>query len=321
MSDTYHAPEPYRAWAKGDEYHGGPWHVYILDTDAGHYIGHTGNLERRIGEHERGQHKATRGFRPTLVWATEQPSREEATLLEATLKSLRDQRADTFEAMTGIKPIPLVSHEEMIDRLRSAWKEQHDLIQAQKELIDQLRSEREEQRNIVQKQNDVIEILREFNDKLQKQSEVYGELLEKSYTHRVSDAVHDRLIEGWKNDFPFSDKFRDRVNMALDAGANVGDILGFLIELLYTVFQVYFPHFTADDELLNQISAALIDGSNVGCTIGVLIHRITLIDDLNKSNGILDISKWGEWHDLDPSEQDEALIEFWKGNRSAEDYA
>lgn len=292
MSDTYHAPEPYRAWAKGDEYHGGPWHVYILHTTAGHYIGHTGNLERRISEHERGQHKGTRGLRPTLVWATEQPSREEATLLEATLKSLRDQEADTFEAMTGIKPLPLVSHEE-----------------------------REEQRNIVQKQNDVIGILREFNDKLQKQSEVYGELLEKSYTHRASDAVHDRLLEGWKNDFPFSDKFRDRVNMALDAGANAGDIPGFLIELLYTVFQVHFPHFNADDELLNQISAALIDRSNVECTIGVLIHKITLIDDLNKSNGILDISKWGEWHDLDLSDQDEALIEFWKGNRSAEDYA
>ena len=300
MSDTYHAPEPYRAWAKGDEYHDGPWHVYILDTAAGHYIGHTGNLERRISEHERGQHKATRGLRPTLVWTTEQPSREEATLLEATLKSLRDQRADTFEAMTGIKPIPLVSHQELIDLLRRAWKEQYDIVQTQK---------------------DIIEILDKWNDQLQNKLEDYKKILESYHTLYALEAVDERLDDGFIHDFPFSDKFRDRINNTLSYGANIGDVLGSLLELLYTVSRPYFPHFNTDDELLNQISGALIDGSNVGYTIGVLIVRITTIGDINESNSAIDTSTWGKWHDLDLNEQDEALIEFWKGNRSAEDYA
>lgn len=302
MSDTYHAPEPYRAWAKGDEYHGGPWHVYILHTAAGHYIGHTGNLERRIGEHERGQHKATLGLRPTLVWATEQPSREEATLLEATLKSLRDQRADTFEAMTGIKPIPLVSHEELIDQLRSAQKEQRD---------------------IVQKQNNAIRILKERNDIQKERIENYQKLLELAYTDRVVVAVLERVKAGWAHDFPFTDKFRDRINRALDAGADAGYILGFLLELLYTFSRLrYFPHFTADDELLNQISTALITGRNVGYTIGILIDRITFRDYINMSN-VANYSRMfdSKWYDLDPIDRNEALIEFWKGNRSAEDYA
>ena len=301
MSDTYHAPEPYRAWAKGDEHHGGPWHVYILHTDAGHYIGHTGNLERRLSEHERGQHKATLGLRPTLVWATEQPRREEATLLEATLKSLRDQRADTFEAMTGIKPIPLASHEELIDRLRSAWKEQHD---------------------IVQRQNNTIGILEERNKEL---IEALKTNLEYSRTIRIMNAISERLDEGLAQDFPFSDKFRDKINKDI-YHAYVGDILGALLEKLHTVSRPIFPHFKAPEELLNKIVAAIIDRNNVGYTIGILIIWIMVTEDINESNGMINPrtrnnTPDSKWNNLDWSEQDEALIEFWKGNRSAEDYA
>ncbi len=63
--------------------------VYLLRcSDASYYIGHTDDLERRIGEHHQGGVTVyTRRRRPlTLVFSLEFPTREEALARERQLK-------------------------------------------------------------------------------------------------------------------------------------------------------------------------------------------------------------------------------------------
>ena len=58
-------------------------------ADGSHYVGHTDNLERRIGEHEEGGKCAyTETRRPVhLIWSQEFSSREEAPAAELQIKN------------------------------------------------------------------------------------------------------------------------------------------------------------------------------------------------------------------------------------------
>lgn len=86
------------------------FYVYVLDTDYGHYVGHTANVQARLGAHRAGGVQSTAGGSPRLLWRSYPfSSREEATRFEAALKSLRDQRAKRFEEITGYSPRPFQS--------------------------------------------------------------------------------------------------------------------------------------------------------------------------------------------------------------------
>lgn len=64
--------------------------VYMLRcADGSYYVGHTDNLERRIGEHEVGGKCAyTETRRPVhLIWSQELSTREEALALELRIKN------------------------------------------------------------------------------------------------------------------------------------------------------------------------------------------------------------------------------------------
>ena len=83
------------------------YYVYVLDTDYGHYVGHTAHVGRRFREHQDGETESTAGSNPALAW-TSGPlrTRADAARFEAAMKALRDQRAHRFEEITGLDPIP-----------------------------------------------------------------------------------------------------------------------------------------------------------------------------------------------------------------------
>ncbi len=81
--------------------------VYLLDTDYGHYVGHTANVQARLNAHIDNKVQSTAGSDPKLLWTSSPFStREDASGFEAALKSLRDQSADRFQEITGHEPIP-----------------------------------------------------------------------------------------------------------------------------------------------------------------------------------------------------------------------
>lgn len=83
------------------------FYVYVLDTDYGHYVGHTANVQARLGAHVSDEVESTAGSEPELLW-TSYPfrTRREAASFEAALKSLRDQGSTRFTEITGFDPIP-----------------------------------------------------------------------------------------------------------------------------------------------------------------------------------------------------------------------
>ena len=84
------------------------YYVYVLDTDYGHYVGHTAHVGRRFREHQDGETESTAGSNPELAW-TSGPlkTRADAARFEAAMKALRDKRARRFEEITGLEPRPL----------------------------------------------------------------------------------------------------------------------------------------------------------------------------------------------------------------------
>ena len=79
--------------------------VYILRSlrDGRLYVGHTDNLDRRVGEHNAGQGgKFTRPRGPwKLVYAEQHPSRSEAMRRECFLKSVQGSREKKRLAQSG----------------------------------------------------------------------------------------------------------------------------------------------------------------------------------------------------------------------------
>ena len=83
------------------------YYVYVLETDRGHYVGHTARLADRVLEHAEGDSASTAGANPELAW-TSGPlgTRAEAARFEAAMKALRDRRAERFREITGLAPEP-----------------------------------------------------------------------------------------------------------------------------------------------------------------------------------------------------------------------
>lgn len=83
------------------------FYVYVVDTDFGQYVGHSGNIVPRLNAHMRGEVSSTAGGNPKMVWCS-QPcaTRKQAARFEAALKSLRDNRRNRFAEITGVTPRP-----------------------------------------------------------------------------------------------------------------------------------------------------------------------------------------------------------------------
>ena len=81
------------------------FYVYVLDTDYGHYVGHTANVRARLGAHVGNQVESTADGEPELLW-TSYPfrTRREAARFEAALKSLRDRVLNDFTKSLGSNP-------------------------------------------------------------------------------------------------------------------------------------------------------------------------------------------------------------------------
>ena len=83
------------------------YYVYVLDTDYGHYVGHTSHVGKRVEQHQAGETPSTAGDRPELAWQSSPlRTRDDAASFEAALKSLRDSRDPRFREYTDLEPIP-----------------------------------------------------------------------------------------------------------------------------------------------------------------------------------------------------------------------
>jgi len=83
------------------------FYVYVLNTDYGQYVGHSGNIRARLNAHTRDEVPSTAGGNPTIIWRSRPCStRTSAMRFEAALKSWRDNRKEKFAEVTGIAPVP-----------------------------------------------------------------------------------------------------------------------------------------------------------------------------------------------------------------------
>ena len=104
MSRKFYEPESNDGWSSR-----GKFHVYILDTRRGHYVGHTGNLKKRLNDHMSNKVLSTRYSNPRLIWKSSIfKDRESASKYEAALKSWRDSRSIEYVKHTDISPVPFI---------------------------------------------------------------------------------------------------------------------------------------------------------------------------------------------------------------------
>ena len=101
------------------------YYVYVLETDRGHYVGHSARVSARAREHAEGSSPSTASANPKLAW-TSGPlkTRAAAARFEAAMKALRDQRAERFREITGLLPEPFAypaRRPQPLPRARSGW--------------------------------------------------------------------------------------------------------------------------------------------------------------------------------------------------------
>ncbi len=75
------------------------YYVYILksEKDGRYYKGISNDVERRLGEHNRGEEKYTSPYRPwKLLLVIEKANMKEAADLERKLKNLTRERLESF---------------------------------------------------------------------------------------------------------------------------------------------------------------------------------------------------------------------------------
>ena len=83
----------------------GKFWVYVLETDFGHYVGHTMNVPLRVKQHEADEVPSTAGRDPVLVWQSGSfGTREMAAKVEAAIKVMVDSPGPEFFRITGVKP-------------------------------------------------------------------------------------------------------------------------------------------------------------------------------------------------------------------------
>ena len=110
-SRHWHDPEQLQGQTERDAQLGrSEFYVYVLDTDFGNYVGHSWHVGRRMRQHRAGQVKSTAGSSPTLLWVSRPfTTREDAARFEASLKSLRDQRAGRYKEIVGRESVPFAA--------------------------------------------------------------------------------------------------------------------------------------------------------------------------------------------------------------------
>ena len=105
-----HEPENLGARQAARDRAAGPsrrYYVYVLETDCGHYVGHTARPQARLWEHRTGQSWSTAGTNPRRIWQSRPfRTRDEAAHMEAALKTMRDQRVNRYQEIVGHEPIP-----------------------------------------------------------------------------------------------------------------------------------------------------------------------------------------------------------------------
>jgi len=110
---NWHDPENLSALEEDDLQHRrNKFYVYVLDTDFGHYIGHSGNLGARLNAHAQGKVFSTASGNPKKIWQSAPlPTRADAARFEAALKSWRDNSREEFQKYTGHAPMPFYNPE------------------------------------------------------------------------------------------------------------------------------------------------------------------------------------------------------------------
>lgn len=92
---------------RDDAVAGRRYYVYVLETDRGHYVGHSARVSARAREHTEGRTPSTAGANPEVAWVSGPlRTRKEAARFEAAMKALRDRRAKRFREITGLVPEP-----------------------------------------------------------------------------------------------------------------------------------------------------------------------------------------------------------------------
>ena len=103
----WHDPENLPDLEQHDSHHTRTYQVYVLHTDYGHYVGHTGNIQARMRTHLADEVPSTAGAHPKKIWQSRPlKTRDDAKRYEAALKSWRDNRNQRFEKDTGVYPTP-----------------------------------------------------------------------------------------------------------------------------------------------------------------------------------------------------------------------
>ena len=94
-------------WDRTDAYVTREFVVYVLSTAYGQYVGHTGDLTKRLSEHTSGKVQSTYGGRPKLIWKSKPfHQRDDAAEFERALKVLRDRRDAEYGKLINAEPEP-----------------------------------------------------------------------------------------------------------------------------------------------------------------------------------------------------------------------
>ena len=121
QTDKY-KPEHVPWVSQYDHYKGQVFQVYILDTDYGHYIGHTSDLSSRAKQHHRNHVLSTAYGNTKLIWASERfNSRHSATGFESALKAFRDFKEPRYKMLTGLEPKPFVPQKRKASSKKFVW--------------------------------------------------------------------------------------------------------------------------------------------------------------------------------------------------------
>lgn len=79
--------------------------VYVLKTDKGVYVGHTGAIDSRLREHIDGKAPSTAHTNPKVAWQSKPfRTRRNADNAERVLKTLRDKMHKDFFRVTRVSP-------------------------------------------------------------------------------------------------------------------------------------------------------------------------------------------------------------------------
>ena len=103
----FHLPEYLPRQIRQDESLGRiRFYVYVLHTDFGHYVGHTSNYTKRLNVHMSNNVYSTAGSNPNLLWLSPMfPTRNQAVIFEAKLKTWRDRSPQKYLDATGHSPV------------------------------------------------------------------------------------------------------------------------------------------------------------------------------------------------------------------------